>query len=228
MYQAKTGVKNFSLYWDRVPPLPLQKSETGYPSQNIWDWVPPQKSETRYPPKKKSETGYPLPKIWDWGPPHLDLDLGPPHLRPWLDRVPPLPEMWTDWNYYLPPSFGWRAVKTGCGTREMTETIVPTTSEICNIFSHKAHFVNVTSHQWINWIHAHKTPLWLTTHTEKMVHNVIAELIARLTTSGRRVLSISTKFQPPLQESGVTCHLSFSRYAFLSDYLTALKSHRTK
>ena len=39
MYQAKSGVKNFSLYWDRVPPL------------KIWDLGPP------------------LPKIWDLGPP---------------------------------------------------------------------------------------------------------------------------------------------------------------
>ena len=47
MYQAKSGVKKFSLYWDRVPPL------------KIWDLGPPQKSETWDPP----------PKIWDLGPP---------------------------------------------------------------------------------------------------------------------------------------------------------------
>ena len=52
MYQAKSGVKKFSLYWDRVPPSPLPK---------IWDLGPPQNSETSDPPQK-SETWDPPPK----------------------------------------------------------------------------------------------------------------------------------------------------------------------
>ena len=109
MYQAKSGVKNFSLYWGGGG-VPRQKfffpvwtcikwnlvskifpfTETGYPS--------PKKSETWGPPENQ-RPGTP-PKIWDLGPP-------PPSKAG--SGTPP--EMWTDWNYYLPPSCGWRAVK---------------------------------------------------------------------------------------------------------------------
>ena len=80
MYQAKSGVKIFSLYWDWVPHL------------KIWDQGPPWKSETGTPPENL-RLGTP-PKIWDLGPPHpwldwippyLDLDLGPPPIKVWTD-----------------------------------------------------------------------------------------------------------------------------------------------
>ena len=97
MCQAKSGVKNFSLYWGgRGGAVPQQKfffpvwtcvkpnlvskifpfTETGYPPQT-WDWVPPP------------------PQTWDQVPPP-DLDLGPPpDLRPgtppYLDLGPPVP-----------------------------------------------------------------------------------------------------------------------------------------
>ena len=54
MYQAKSGVKNFSLYWDQVPPPDLRLLT---------------------PPDLR--LGTPPPHL-DLGPPHLDLDLGPP------------------------------------------------------------------------------------------------------------------------------------------------------
>ena len=74
MYQAKSGVKNFSLYWGGTmgtpsdlrpgtPPGP----ETGTPQ--TWDWDPPWTWDWD-PPK----TG--TPQTWDWDPPHLDLRWG--------------------------------------------------------------------------------------------------------------------------------------------------------
>ena len=77
MFQAKSGVKNFSLYWDWVPPSPPRP-------------------ETRYPPPDL-RPGNPLDL--DLGPPpYLDLDLGPPH----LDLGPPLPGPGTS-----PPTWTW-------------------------------------------------------------------------------------------------------------------------
>ena len=76
MYQAKSGVKNFSLYWD---------------------WVPPRKSETGYSPKNL-RCGTPL-EIWDLGPPLKIWDQGPPQKSETWD--PP----WTDthlWKHNLP------------------------------------------------------------------------------------------------------------------------------
>ena len=49
MYQAKSGVQNFSLYWDWVPPLP-KNLRLGTPLK-IWDLGTPQKSETWDPRK---------------------------------------------------------------------------------------------------------------------------------------------------------------------------------
>ena len=109
MYQAKSGVKNHSLYWDPPPP---QNLRPGTLPQKIWDLGPPPwKSETWDPPEnlrlgtppapKKSESWDPPPKIWDLGPPQ--------NLRHGTWDPPPL-EMWTDWKYNLPSSFGWRAV----------------------------------------------------------------------------------------------------------------------
>ena len=50
MYQAKSGVKNFSLFWDQVPPW---KSETWYP--------PPKNLRPGTPPQKKLRPGTPPP-----------------------------------------------------------------------------------------------------------------------------------------------------------------------
>ena len=65
MYQAKSGVKNFSLYWDWVPST--QKSETWDPPENLRPGTP-----------QKSETWDPLPKIWDLGPPQKSETWDPP------------------------------------------------------------------------------------------------------------------------------------------------------
>ena len=68
MYQAKSGVKNFSLYWDRVPP-PLKIWDLG-PPQKIWDLGPPWKSETWDPPHENLRPGTSLPTwTWTWDPP---------------------------------------------------------------------------------------------------------------------------------------------------------------
>ena len=40
--------------------------------------------------------------------------------------------------------------------------------------------------------------------SEKITHNVIAELIVRLTTNGHRASTISTNLQPTLPEKGVS------------------------
>ena len=53
--------------------------------------------------------GTPLPKNLRPGNPPKIWDCVLPRKSETGD--PPPPEMWTDWNYYLPPSFGWRAVK---------------------------------------------------------------------------------------------------------------------
>ena len=81
MYQAKSGVKNFSLYWDWVPPPP-ENLRLGTPPPNLRLGTPlPQKSETGYPPKNL-RLGTPHPKNLRPGtPPHLDLDLGIPPLN---------------------------------------------------------------------------------------------------------------------------------------------------
>ena len=67
---------------------------------------------SRYPPPPPGpEMGTPSDLRWGtplpgWGPPVQGWIRTPPCPR--LDWVPPRCE--TDWNYYLPPSFGWRAV----------------------------------------------------------------------------------------------------------------------
>ena len=67
MYQAKCAVKNFSLYWDQVPPPPPIQGWIGTP---------------------------PSPPIQGWigTPPHTRLDWDPPPIQGWrLDRKPPPP-----------------------------------------------------------------------------------------------------------------------------------------
>ena len=84
--------------WDGVPPhLDLGWGTPpgpgmGYPPTWTWDGVPPPTWTWDGTPLPRTEMGYP---------PYPDLR--------W--DTPPPPQMWTDWNYYLPPSFGWRAVK---------------------------------------------------------------------------------------------------------------------
>ena len=63
MYQAKSGVKNFSLYCDRVPPPPDLRLGTPPPGPV----TPPPGPETGYPPPPGPETGYP-PPTWTWEP----------------------------------------------------------------------------------------------------------------------------------------------------------------
>ena len=96
MYQAKSGVKNFSLYWDWVPP---QKNlRPGTPPGNLRPVAPPE----------IWDLGLPL-EIWDLGPPPEIWDLVPPpeNLRPGTSPknlrpgIPP----WTDthlWKHNLP------------------------------------------------------------------------------------------------------------------------------
>ena len=66
MYQAKSGVKIFSLYWDQVPPpsppdlrpgIPPPRSETGTPP--TWTWTPP--------PKVWTDWKYNLPSSFGCG-----------------------------------------------------------------------------------------------------------------------------------------------------------------
>ena len=99
MYQAKSGVKNFSLYWDwgapppiqgwmslpenliprtpPFPPFPLSKAGSAY--LKIWDLGPPP------PPSPLSKAGSAYPRIWDLGPPPSNVNrlklLPPPILR---------------------------------------------------------------------------------------------------------------------------------------------------
>ena len=80
MYQAKSGVKNFSLYWDWYPPPRCESGTT--PSQiwgwdlPPWTWDPPTWTWTWDPPTGP-EMGYP---------PYLDLDMGPPPVDRHTDR----------------------------------------------------------------------------------------------------------------------------------------------
>ena len=111
MYQAKSGIKNFSLYWGGGVGIPWQKiffpvwtcikpnlvsknfpfTETGTPPRT-WDRVPPSNLRPGRPPYPDLDLGAPL-----------YLDLGPPLPGPgtpptWTwDRVPPPPlDVWTD------------------------------------------------------------------------------------------------------------------------------------
>ena len=68
MYQAKSGVKNFSLYWDWVPPLDLRP---GTPP-DLRLGTPPG-PETRYPLPPGPGPGTPPTWTWTWEP-HLGVD----------------------------------------------------------------------------------------------------------------------------------------------------------
>ena len=87
----------------------------GTPLDLKWG-TPPPGSGMGYPPYLDLGWGTPPTWTWDGVPPlpYLELRWGtpsPPHLElRW--GTPPPPQVWTDWKYYLPPSFGWRAVIT--------------------------------------------------------------------------------------------------------------------
>ena len=122
------------LRWS-TPPLPGPEMEypppgpqMGYPPWTwdgvtpwTWDGVPPY-LDLRWGTPHGPEMGYPPDLRWGtppdlrWGTPLPRPEMGYPPTWTWTwtwtwDGIPP-PKMWTDWNYYLPPSFGWRAVKT--------------------------------------------------------------------------------------------------------------------
>ena len=69
MYQAKSGVKNFSLYWIRTP-SPLSKAGSGPspPLSKAGLGPPPSKVGLGNPPPSKAGLG-PPPKGWIWYPP---------------------------------------------------------------------------------------------------------------------------------------------------------------
>ena len=121
--------------WPRYPPdlrwgtpLPTIQTWMGYPPPQTWDGVPPHHPNLdSVPPHPRPEMGNPSPDLrWGTPPPphHPNLDRVPPtpdlrwgtpsrpemeyppphHLD--LDRVPPPRQVWTDWKYCLPPSFG--------------------------------------------------------------------------------------------------------------------------
>ena len=66
MYQAKSGVKNFSLYWDRdLSPPP--------PAPPIQGWMSlPKNLRPGTSPRSKAGSAY--PKIWDLGPPPRNVN----------------------------------------------------------------------------------------------------------------------------------------------------------
>ena len=109
MYQAKSGVKKFSLYWGGGPLnkkfffwsehvssqiwcqkfFPLLRPGTPLPHLDLdlgppltWTWDPPQTWD------------WVPPQIWDQVPPHLDLDLGPPPTWTWTWD----PHLGVDWQ----------------------------------------------------------------------------------------------------------------------------------
>ena len=107
MYQAKSGVKNLSLYWDWVPPLDL---DLGLPP--TWTWDPPDLRPGTPQPWLGPGTLLPGPGT----PP--DLRPGTPPPPPWPGTplpgpgTPP-PRVWTEKLKTVPSPFLWmRAVTT--------------------------------------------------------------------------------------------------------------------
>ena len=99
MYQAKSGVKKFSLYWGGGS---LYKKILP-----VWTCIKPNLvskifpfTETRYHPPRP-ETRYPPPDLRLGTPPHLNLDLGHPHLDLDLGCPPPGP------GPGIPPTSTW-------------------------------------------------------------------------------------------------------------------------
>ena len=98
VYQAQSGVKNFSGYWGRGGSLDKKFfSQSEHVSSQIWcqKFFPLLRPGT---PPDLRPTGYPPPDL-RLGTPHLDLDLGPPLPGP---GTPPTwtwtwdPPLWTD------------------------------------------------------------------------------------------------------------------------------------
>ena len=74
MYQAKSGVKNFSLYWDQVPPPPDLRLGT------------PPRTGPGTPP------GPPwTPRTWTWDPPTSTWTWDPPLSWVWTDKLKTVP-----------------------------------------------------------------------------------------------------------------------------------------
>ena len=67
MYQAKSGVKNFSLYWDQIPPPQNLRPGTP-PPENLRPGTPPKNLRLGTSPENL-RPGTPPPKIWNLGHP---------------------------------------------------------------------------------------------------------------------------------------------------------------
>ena len=83
MYQAKSGVKNFPLYWGGGVSL-----DKKFPYLDLDLGPPPHPDLDLGPPHPELDLGPPLPRLgtpptrtWTWDPPYPDLDLGPPPPR---------------------------------------------------------------------------------------------------------------------------------------------------
>ena len=105
MYQAKSGVKNFSLYWGRG----------GCLCKNFFS------SLNMYQAKSGVKIFFPLlvpPPPLEMGPPPVHGWIGTPPVHGWIGYPPPskagsgppLPKCEQTETITLPPSFGWRAV----------------------------------------------------------------------------------------------------------------------
>ena len=92
--------------WPEMGYPPPSKPEMGYP--------PPSRPEMGYPLPSRPEMGYPLPRpemgynplTWNGVPPYPELRWGTPTPPRPGTGYPPPPQVWTDWQYNLPSSFG--------------------------------------------------------------------------------------------------------------------------
>ena len=98
MYQAKSGVKNFSLYCGGGGP----STKFFFP---VWTCIKPNLVSKIFP---FTETGYPPHPRLDWDPPLSKAGLGPPPIQDWNGEPPPI-QGWIgtppiqDWIGTLPP-----------------------------------------------------------------------------------------------------------------------------
>ena len=92
MYQAKSGVKNFSLYWGRGGP----STKIFFP---VWTCIKPNLVSRIFPFTRGRGVLWVPPQTWDWEPSQT-WDWDPPTLT-W-DRVPPLGVDWQTENNTFP------------------------------------------------------------------------------------------------------------------------------